>query len=98
VAAFYAWQDGDLILNCHLQPRASRDEFCGRHGDSLKIRIKAPPIEGRANAQLTRFLAKAFGVARGDVEILSGELGRQKRVKIRAPARLPDELLIAPQA
>ncbi|MFC6670312.1 DUF167 family protein [Marinobacterium aestuariivivens] len=92
MTAFYRWQGDDLILSCHLQPRASRDEFCGRHGDSLKIRIQAPPIEGRANDRLIRFLARQFGVAKSAVEILGGELGRQKRVRIAAPERLPEEL------
>lgn len=96
MADYYQWQGDDLILNCHLQPKASRDEFCGRHGDSLKIRIMAPPIEGRANSRLIGFLARQFGVAKGAIDILSGELGRQKRVRIISPSRLPDELSIAP--
>ncbi|MBV0933285.1 DUF167 family protein [Marinobacterium weihaiense] len=94
-AAHYRWQGEDLILHCHLQPKASRDEISGRHGDSVKIRIAAPPIEGRANAALVKFLAKTFGVAKRDVSIISGELGREKRVRIHAPAKLPDSLDLA---
>jgi len=94
MASYYQWQGDDLILSCHLQPKASRDEFCGQHGDSLKIRIKAPPIEGRANSQLISFLAKQFGVAKKAVTILSGELGRQKRVCIREPVKIPESLPI----
>ena len=86
------WQGEDLYLRCHLQPKASRDEIAGLHGDSVKIRITAPPIEGRANNHLVRFLARLFGVTRGDVSILSGELGREKRIRVHRPSRLPDSL------
>ncbi|HEY5717314.1 MAG TPA: DUF167 family protein [Motiliproteus sp.] len=92
MAAYWHWLGDDLVLHCHLQPKASRDEFAGQHGDSLKIRITAPPIEGRANAHLIGFLAKQFGVAKRDVEILRGELGRQKRVLIQRPFTLPAAL------
>jgi hypothetical protein len=93
--SWYSWQGEDLILRCHLQPKASRDEISGLHGDSVKIRIAAPPIEGRANAALVKFLAKTFGVAKRDVSIISGELGREKRVRIHAPATLPDVLVLS---
>jgi len=93
--SWYSWQGEDLILRCHLQPKASRDEISGLHGDSVKIRIAAPPIEGRANAALVKFLAKTFGVAKRDVSIISGELGREKRVRIHAPATLPDGLVLS---
>jgi len=89
MADYWRWQDGALILQCHLQPKASRDEFAGQHGDSVKIRITAPPVEGKANAHLIGFLAKQFGVAKRDVSILSGELGRQKRVCIQQPGKIP---------
>jgi len=92
--SFYRWQGENLLLSCHLQPRASKDEFCGLHGDSLKIRITAPPVDGRANAHLMKFLAKQFSVARGAITIVSGELGRQKRISIAAPSRLPEALEI----
>lgn len=95
-APYYSWQGEDLILRCHLQPKASRDEISGLHGDSVKIRIAAPPIEGRANTALIKFLAKAFGVAKRDITIISGELGREKRVRIHAPAKLPDALPLSP--
>lgn len=90
----YQWQSKDLILSCHLQPKASKDEIVGLHGDSLKIRITAPPIDGRANAHLIKFLAKICGVSRRDITILSGELGRQKRIKVAQPTTIPDILQI----
>lgn len=88
----YRWQEGDLLLSCHLQPKAANDAIVGLHGDSVKIRITAPPIDGRANAHLIKFLAKQFSVAKRDVTIISGELGRQKRVKIAQPGTLPESL------
>ncbi|MFW1677313.1 DUF167 domain-containing protein [Pontibacter sp. JAM-7] len=88
------WQGADLLLQCHLQPNASRDEFCGLHGDSLKIRIKAPPVDGKANTHLVKYLAKQFGVAKNAVTIVKGELTREKRVKIKTPQKIPDVLEI----
>ncbi|RTE67184.1 YggU family protein [Amphritea opalescens] len=94
MADFYTWQDDSLILRCHLQPKASSDAIVGLHDDSVKIRITAPPIEGKANAHLIKFLAKQFGVAKSSVTILKGELGRQKRVKIEHPKKIPEQLTI----
>ncbi|MCY1205274.1 hypothetical protein D9M68_346060 [compost metagenome] len=90
MTSWYRWSGDDLILDCHLQPKASRDEFAGLHGDRLKIRLTAPPVEGKANAHLMAFLAAAFGVAKSQVSLESGELNRQKRVRIRSPRTLPD--------
>ena len=89
---FWRWDGDDLVLDCQLQPRASRDEFAGLQGARLKIRLCAPPVDGKANAQLLVLLAKAFGVARRDVEIESGESSRLKRVRIRHPQCLPSHL------
>jgi len=63
----------------------------GPHGDAIRVRITAPPVEGKANDHLVRFLAKRFGVHRRDVTLLSGESGRDKRVRI-ASARPDPEL------
>jgi uncharacterized protein (TIGR00251 family) len=95
---FYRWQGDTLWLSCHLQPGASKDEFAGLHGERLKIRISAPPVDGKANAHLIGFLAKAFGVAKSAVAIERGDTGRQKTVSIRAPVTLPGELGIVPPA
>src|SRR5690606_36222834 len=83
--SWFRWDGEDLILDCHLQPKASKDEFAGLHGERLKIRLTAPPVEGKANAHLQAFLAKAFGVAKSQVQLESGELNRQKRLRIQAP-------------
>lgn len=88
--SFYSWQGKSLIINCHLQPRSSKDEFAGLHGQSLKIRIKAPPVDGKANDYLMKFLAKQFGVSKRSITIISGELSREKRIKIDEPQRIPN--------
>ncbi|MBB4864305.1 uncharacterized protein (TIGR00251 family) [Pseudomonas nitritireducens] len=92
---FYHWDGEDLLLDVHLQPKASRDEFAGLHGERLKIRLTAPPVEGKANAHLLAFLGKAFGVPKSTVKLESGELNRQKRVRIPRPTKLPPDLGIA---
>jgi uncharacterized protein (TIGR00251 family) len=71
-----------LILDLHVQPGASRSEFAGRHGDRIKVRLSAPPVEGKANDALIEFLAAHFGVPRRSVRIMAGLKSRQKRVVI----------------
>lgn len=93
---YYQWRGTDLLLFCHLQPQASRAEFAGQHGERLKIRITAPPVDGKANAHLIAFLAREFGVAKQAVQIVSGTTGRQKTVVIEQPQTLPTALSIAP--
>ena len=78
-----------LILNVRVLPRASRDEVVGIQADRLKIRITAPPVDGSANAHLTRFLAREFGVAKSQVEIVSGQTGQEKRIAIHGPVKQP---------
>jgi len=86
------WQDEDLRLHLQVQPRAKNNQVAGRHGDRLKLRLTAPPADGKANAALIDFLAGEFGVPKKSVEILAGQTSRQKTVLIRAPQSLPDWL------
>lgn len=74
-------KDGTL-LHLHIQPKASKSEVAGVHGDRLKIRLKAPPVDGKANAELIKFLSKLLSVAKNQIEIISGHASRQKTVKI----------------
>ncbi len=74
--------DGGVELSLHLQPRASRTEVVGVHDGALKLRVAAPPVDGEANDELIRFLAKTLGVAKGQVTIVSGATGRKKRVRV----------------
>ncbi len=75
-------------------PRASRDAFAGVEGDSVRVRLNAPPVEGRANDALVRFIARELGVRRADVEILRGETARHKLVRVRGVslAKLKEEI------
>lgn len=66
----------------HAQPGAKREAIVGEHGDRLKIALTTPPIEGRANQALLKFLAKTLGLPRASIELLSGETSREKRVRI----------------
>lgn len=97
MGGWYHWQGHCLILSVRVQPRASRDEIVGPHGEeALKVRITAPPVEGKANDHLVRFLAKAFGVPRTQVALLGGDSSRNKRLRIDNPTRLPDNAAISP--
>lgn len=62
-----------LLLNIYLQPKASKDQIVGLHGDELKVTITAPPIDGQANAHLIKFLSKQFRVAKSQIELRKGE-------------------------
>jgi uncharacterized protein (TIGR00251 family) len=76
--------DGDgVILRLHIQPGAKKTEVAGQHGEALKIRLSAPPVDGKANACLIEFLARQLGVAKSAVELISGDTSRAKRVRIR---------------
>jgi uncharacterized protein (TIGR00251 family) len=77
-----------------VQPGASRTAVAGLHGDALKIRLAARPVQGAANAELVRFLAAVFGVAKRDVTIEAGEASRRKRVAVRGAHR-PETLFSA---
>lgn len=81
------------MLDVRIQPRAARSEFAGPFGERLRIRLQAPPVDGRANAALVAFLADAFDVPRARVVIESGLASRDKRVRIRNPGPLPPRLL-----
>ena len=68
------------VLNLRLVPRASKNAIQGEHGDALKIRLCAPPVDGAANAALVEFLAETFDLPRARVQLLSGTTSRNKRV------------------
>jgi len=71
-----------VTLRLHIQPGAKKTEVVGMHGEALKIRLAAPPVDGKANACLLAFLAETFGVARSAVSLISGETSRAKRVHV----------------
>ena len=87
-------REGDAVtLTLHVQPGAKKTEIAGIHGDALKIRLAAPPIEGKANAALLAFLAEKFGVPLRNAILKQGESSRRKAVSISGPKIPPDSLL-----
>lgn len=82
----------DIVLRVYVQPKASRDNLVGLHGDEVKIAITAPPVDGKANAHLAKYLAKQFKVAKSGVCIEKGELGRHKTIRIASPTQIPNEI------
>lgn len=89
---WHHWQDDKLLLDLRVQPRASRDRIAGPLGERLKVTITAPPVDGKANTHLCRYIGKAFGVPPSRVSVVAGQTGRDKRVCIDTPARIPAEL------
>ena len=77
------------MLELRVQPRAVQSAIAGLHGGRLRVRLAAPPVDGRANAALVELLAEAFGVPRAQVSIEHGLAGRDKRVRVRGAARVP---------
>jgi uncharacterized protein (TIGR00251 family) len=90
--SWYRWQGNALILVLRVQPRAREDALGEPFGDALKVRLQAPPVDGKANARLTAFLADLFGVPRRQVSILGGEGARSKILRIDDPRKLPSQI------
>ncbi len=86
-------RDGnDLLLEVRVQPRASRTEFAGQVADRLRVRLNAPPVEGRANAALVEFVAEACDLPRARVTLEKGSTARDKRLRLHGLASLPPAL------
>lgn len=85
-------KDGNLIFNVRVVPRASKSEIVGDLDGVLKVRIAAPPVDGAANEELIKVLAKKFSVSKSAVEILSGQTSKTKQIKIVGgkASNLPD--------
>src|ERR671931_283155 len=74
------------LLTIRVQPRAKRDEVVGERAGAIVIRLAAPPVDGKANAALTAFIAKAAGIPRSRVEIVRGASSRDKVVRVTGVA------------
>jgi len=87
--------EGGAAFAVHVVPRASKDEVVGVHGNAIKIRLTAPPVEGAANASLLKFLAKKLGVSKRQLDIVAGEASRQKLIAVTGmlPAEVEAKLL-----
>lgn len=80
---FRAAGDGRLTLTLHIQPGAKKTEFAGLHGDALKIRLAAPPVDGKANEALIRFVAETLGLPKSAVHLKSGQTSRRKVLEVQ---------------
>ncbi len=85
-------QEDHILLKLYIHPKASRDQIVGPHGDELKVAITAPPVDGKANAHLSKYLAKQFKVPKSNIVIEKGELGRHKQIKVIEPKQIPTEI------
>lgn len=72
--------DGGVYISLHVQPGAKREGVTGLFGTALKIALNAPPVDGKANSALLKFLASKLGVPKGDIKLCSGASSRDKRV------------------
>jgi len=98
VNAWVKSADGGAELSVHIQPGAAKSEISGLHGDALKIRIHARPVEGAANMALTEFMATCLGVPRKAVKILRGEKSRRKSVWVAIQAEEVERRLMGKMA
>jgi len=92
-----AWLQADgaaVVLRLHVQPGAKKTEIVGEHGEALKVRLAAPPVDGKANAELLAYLAERLGLPRTALTLKSGESSRQKRVAVILPGALILERLL----
>ena len=86
--------DAGTVLVLHIQPGARRSAVCGMYGDAVKIAVKAPPVDGKANAALCEFIADRIKAPASAVHLISGAAGRDKRLRIagRSPAAVKSAL------
>jgi uncharacterized protein (TIGR00251 family) len=82
VSDLFSVHDGYVLVDVHVQPRSGRTAVVGRHGTALKLRVAAPPADGRANDATCALLARTLGVKDAAVSLVSGASSRTKRVRI----------------
>jgi uncharacterized protein (TIGR00251 family) len=75
-------KDGGVTIKVRVQPRASRTEIIGEHAGAIKMRVAAPPVDGKANEECRRYLAKLLKVGATSVEIVSGDSSRDKVIRV----------------
>jgi uncharacterized protein len=91
-------QNGAVVLLVRVQPRASKDEIAGVMGGALKVRLRAPAVEDRANEALCEYLAELLKTPKAAVRILSGHHSRSKRVEVRGVTEQQILALVTHQA
>lgn len=87
---WFSYKDEILILQLYLQPGSKTDRVDGLYADRLKVRVRAPAIENRANSSLIKFLSDQFAVPKSRIEISRGQQSRKKTIRIVEPGTLPD--------
>lgn len=87
--SFLRHDKADLVMSLTVQPKSSKDELLGDHNGRCKVRITAPPTDGKANLHLVKYLAKLFRVSKSQVIIEKGKSSKYKQVRIVNPAALP---------
>ncbi len=92
---WFEWQGDTLLLWVKATPRAKQTQIEGVMENRLKVRLNAPPVDGKANKVLQKYLSKQFGVPRGRVTLLKGDRAREKKFEIRDPQKIPDELAMS---
>jgi hypothetical protein len=75
-----------LSFKVHVQPGASRNQVLGLHGDALKLKLTAPPVEGKANKACIELLSEALGLPKTSIEIVSGQTSRRKKIRVTCSA------------
>lgn len=79
-------RDGGVLLTLHVQPGARQTTVSGVHGDALKIRLQAPPVDGKANAALLSYLGEMLAIAPRQLTLVAGQTSRRKRVRVEGVA------------
>lgn len=90
---WYRVSEDTITLTLHVQPGAKKNEVAGLYGDALKLKLAAPPLEGRANEALLKYIAGLFGVPVRQVELRQGEQSRHKVVAVTGGRIDPESLL-----
>jgi uncharacterized protein len=91
-------RDGAVLVAVRVQPRASKDEIAGELGGALKVRLRAPAVEDRANEALVEFLVQLLKTPKSAVRILSGDRSRTKRIEIRGVTGQQIQALLTQEA
>jgi uncharacterized protein (TIGR00251 family) len=75
----------EILIKVYLHPKSSKNEIVGPYRDGIKVKVSAPPVEGKANEALIRFLAKEFGISPSCIEIIKGLHSREKTLRMSGP-------------
>lgn len=85
-----------MVLELYVQPKSSRTRIVGLHDGSVKLALTAPPVDGKANTQITGFLAKLFKIPKSAVTLLSGQQGRHKKIALTGISQAEVRQIITP--